>query len=144
MITPSSDITAEMTEVLHEKMEKSRILVVDDEPDVNFTLKITLEDKGFKVDAFDDPLLALENFKAGLYDLVILDIKMPKMNGFELYREIRKLDDKVKVCFMTAFDIKEDQLKAAIPTLGEEKPTIFRKPIKSENLVAGVKAEIEN
>ena len=103
MITPSSDITAEMTEVLHEKMEKSRILVVDDEPDVNFTLKITLEDKGFKVDAFDDPLLALENFKAGLYDLVILDIKMPKMNGFELFREIKKIDNNVKVCFLTGF-----------------------------------------
>ena len=66
MITPSSDITAEMTEVLHEKMEKSRILVVDDEPDVNFTLKITLEDKGFKVDAFDDPLFGIRELQSWL------------------------------------------------------------------------------
>src|SRR6476619_2101524 len=78
-----------------------KILVVDDEPDVNLTLKVTLEDKGFIADTFDDPLLALQNFRAGQsYDLLILDVKMPKMNGFELYREIRKINDKVKVCFL--------------------------------------------
>jgi DNA-binding response OmpR family regulator len=79
-----------------------------------------------------------------LYALALIDIKMPKMNGFDLYREIRKLDDKVKVCFMTAFDIKKEDIEAAIPTSNEEKPTIFRKPIKLEDLVSGVKAELEN
>ena len=122
----------------------NRILLVDDEPDITLAFSIVLEDNGFVVNAFNDPLIALSSIKQGLYALALLDIKMPKMNGFELYREIRKLDDKVKVCFMTAFDIKEDQLKVAIPTLGEAKPTIFRKPIKSEDLVAGVKVEIEN
>ena len=87
----------------------------------------------------------LSNFKADFYDLLIVDFKMPKMNGFDLYSEIRKLDDKVKVCFMTAFDIKKEDIEAGIPTLNEEKnPTVFRKPIKLEDLVSGVKAEIGN
>jgi DNA-binding response OmpR family regulator len=104
-----------------------------------------LEDNGFVVNFFNDPLLALSSLKQGLYVLALLDIKMPKMNGFDLYREIRKLDDKVKVCFMTAFDIKKEDIKSAIPTLNEEKnPTVFRKPIKLEDLVSGVKAEIGN
>ena len=110
------------------------------------TFSIVLENNGFAVDAFNDPLLALSSFKQGLYVLALLDIKMPRMNGFDLYSEIRKLDDKVKVCFMTAFDIKKEDIEAAvIPTLNEEKnPTVFRKPIKLEDLVSGVKAEINN
>jgi len=103
-----------------------------------------LEDNGFVVNAFNDPLLALSSFKQGLYALALIDIKMPKMNGFDLYRQIRKLDDKVKVCFMTAFDIKKEEIKAAtLPTLNEEKPIIFRKPTKLENLIEAIKAEIE-
>jgi DNA-binding response OmpR family regulator len=81
---------------------KDNILVVDDEPDINLALKLFLEQSGFKVATFTDPLLALENFRKGLYDLLILDIKMPKMHGFELYREIKKIDNKVKACFLTA------------------------------------------
>ena len=78
--------------------------MIDDEPDLNLTLKIILEDNGFKVDSFTDPLSALENFKeeAGSYDMIILDIKMPNMNGYELYRQIKKIDEIVKVCFLTA------------------------------------------
>jgi DNA-binding NtrC family response regulator len=82
------------------KMKK--ILVVDDEPDICLTFANVLEGNGFVVDTFDDPLLALQDFKKDLYDLLILDIKMGKMNGFELYDEIRMIDDKVKVCFLTA------------------------------------------
>jgi two-component system response regulator ChvI len=78
--------------------------VVDDEPDVIFMLKIVLEENGFKVDSFTDPLVALENFRgeSGQYDIILLDMKMPQMNGYELYRQIKKIDDKVKVCFLTA------------------------------------------
>jgi len=79
-----------------------RVLVVDDELDSNLALKLVLEDNGFKVDTFTDPLLALENFKAGMYVLLILDINMPKMNGQELYNEIKKIDNKARVCFLTA------------------------------------------
>ena len=121
-----------------------RILLVDDEPDITLTFSIALEDNRFVVNAFNDPLRALSSFKHGLYALALIDIKMPKMDGFELYREIRKLDDKVKVCFMTAFDIQKEDIKAAIPTPKEEKSTILRKPIKLEDLVSGVKAELQN
>ncbi|HEX5981026.1 MAG TPA: response regulator, partial [Nitrososphaeraceae archaeon] len=73
-------------------MKEKRILIVDDEPDVNLALRIVLEDNSFIVDSFNDPLRALENFKANLYDLIILDIKMPKKDGFEVYKEILKID----------------------------------------------------
>jgi DNA-binding response OmpR family regulator len=90
-----------------------RILVVDDEPDVNITLKLALEAEGFDVDTFDIPRLALSSFKPDYYDLLLLDIKMPGMNGFEFYREIKKIDDTIKVCFLTAaeFTRHEDFLK---------------------------------
>ncbi|MGB6626598.1 MAG: response regulator [Nitrososphaeraceae archaeon] len=124
------------------------LLVVDDEPDITLAFSMGLEDSGFIVDAFNDPLSALESFKEEKksYALALLDIKMPKMNGFELYKEIRKLDDKVKVCFVTAFDIQreeEDDLKA-VGTLNDEKPAIIRKPITIDDLVKRVNAELSD
>jgi PleD family two-component response regulator len=74
-----------------------RILLVDDEYDVNLVMKLVLEENGFKVDSFTDASQALENFRTGLYDLVMLDVKMPAMDGFSLYEKIKKLDDKVMV-----------------------------------------------
>jgi two-component system, OmpR family, response regulator ChvI len=139
MTTPPSDTTGEMTKVLHKEIKENRILVVDDEPDVNLTLKVTLEDNGFKVDAFDDPLLALENFKVEVYDLLILDIKMPKMNGFELFREIKKTDNNVKVCFLTALNELHDYeafRKEAFPKEGER--YFIQKPIENEEIIKRV------
>jgi len=113
-----------------------KILVVDDEPDVNLTLKVTLEDNGFMADTFDDPLLALENFRVGQsYDLLILDVKMPKMNGFELYREIRKINDKVRVCFLTAGEMYYDDIYSDI---FDGKNQFIRKPIENEELIQRV------
>ena len=66
----------------------NRILVVDDEPDINMLLMLILEDSGYKVDVYDDPILALSNFKSSYYDLVILDIIMPTMNGFVFIKEL--------------------------------------------------------
>jgi two-component system, OmpR family, response regulator ChvI len=124
------------------------LLVVDDEPDITLAFSMGLEDSGFTVDAFNDPLSALESFKKEKksYALALLDVNMPKMNGFELYKEIRKIDDKVKVCFVTAFDIQreeEDDLKA-VGTLNDEKPAIIRKPITIDDLVKRVNAELSD
>ncbi len=71
---------------------KSWLWLVDNESDINLTLKIILEENGFIVDSFDEPLSALENFRSNYYDFVILDIKMPKMNRFKLYGELKKKD----------------------------------------------------
>jgi two-component system, OmpR family, response regulator ChvI len=125
------------------KWRRSRIILVDDEPDITFSFNIGLEDYGFAVDAFNDPLLALSSFKVGLYTMAILDIKMPKMNGFELGGKIRKLDDKIKISFMSAFDIPEEDLKTTIPTIYEEKPLIIRKPISIGDFVSRVKEKLE-
>ena len=113
-----------------------RVLLVDDEPDLNFTLKMVLEANGFKVDSFTDPLSALENFKeeAGMYDLLILDMKMPGINGFELYRQIKKIDDKVKVCFLTASEMYYEEFrKELFPAL--DKNCYIQKPIQNETLI---------
>jgi DNA-binding response OmpR family regulator len=113
-----------------------RVLLVDDEPDLNLTLKMILEENGFKVDSFTDPLSALENFKeeAGTYKLLILDMKMPQMNGFELYRQIKKIDDKVKVCFLTAGEMDYEQFrKELIPALDNN--CYIQKPIENEMLI---------
>jgi CheY-like chemotaxis protein len=119
-----------------------RILVVDDEHDINLTLKFVLEESGFKVDSFANPLIALQNFKTGLYDLAILDVKMPGMNGFGLYQEIKKLDDKVKICFLTAAsDVYYEAFgKQAFPNIDEK--CIIRKPVENEFLIKQIKSII--
>jgi DNA-binding NtrC family response regulator len=120
-----------------------RILLVDDEPDITLSFNIVLEDNGFAVDVFNDPLLALSSFRQGIYAMALLDIKMPKMNGIELSVEIRKIDDKVKITFMTAFDIRKEDLKTAVPALKDEEPLIIRKPIPIDDFVIKVKEELE-
>jgi len=79
-------------------------LIVDDESDITLSLKLGLEQYGFRVSAYNDPGLALSEFKAGLYDLLIADIRMPGMSGLELYEKTKQIDDRIEVCFITAFD----------------------------------------
>jgi DNA-binding response OmpR family regulator len=133
---------------LNKQKKTKRILFVDDEQDITFAIGIGLEDNGFVVDTFNDPLLALQSFKENdeknnnrkSYDLAILDIKMPKMNGFELYNEIRKIDGKVKICFITAFDIQKDEnFDSIIESADKDKPVVIRKPIDIEELVKRIK-----
>jgi CheY-like chemotaxis protein len=84
-----------------------RILIVDDEKDVGRTFKMILENYGFDIDFFTDPAMALEKFKPNLYDLTILDIKMPEINGFELYDKLKSRDPKIKTLFITALNSVE-------------------------------------
>jgi len=76
-----------------------RVLLVDDELDIVYLVKVGLERNGFEVDSYVDPILALHNFKRGTYQLLILDIKMPKMNGLDFLDKIKKEDDEIKVFF---------------------------------------------
>ena len=121
---------------------EKRILVVDDEYDTNLTLKVVLEESGFKVDSFTDPLAALQNFKSGIYDLALIDVKMPGMHGFSLSNEIRKFDIKVKICFLTAAEDThyESFRKQAYPNYEEN--CIIRKPIENELLIKRIKSII--
>jgi DNA-binding response OmpR family regulator len=115
---------------------KGRILVVDDEVDITLSIKTVLEGDQFQVDSFNDPVSAFNSFKAGFYDLLILDIKMPKMNGFQLYREIRNIDDKVKVCFLTALSEMHDYeefKREVFPKAGER--YFIQKPVENQTLL---------
>lgn len=111
--------------------EKPRILLVDDEKDIVTVLMASLQKNGYEVDGFSDPRAALANFKKDHYDLVLLDIKMPGMNGFELSRELAKIDDKIRIGFMSAFEISLDEARVVSPTL---KALFFmRKPISPKD-----------
>jgi DNA-binding response OmpR family regulator len=114
-----------------------KILVIDDESDVTFTIKNILEDNGFAVDTFNDPILALNYYKVNLYDLIILDIKMPKMDGFELYIKIREKDPKVKICFLTAIATFNEEFRKTRLALGKiiNEDYFIQKPIKMEDLL---------
>jgi two-component system, OmpR family, response regulator ChvI len=117
-----------------------KILIVDDEADITFTLKEGIEKSGsYSVDTFNDPQLALSNFKSGYYDLLIIDIRMPSMTGFELYRKIRDIDSKVTACFITAFETYYEKFRQEFFPLEEIKGFI-RKPIQIEDLERFVKA----
>ena len=112
---------------------KAKILIVDAEKDITAILKSGLQEHGFSVDAFNDPRDALSHFISEHYDIIILDIRMPSMNGFELSREFSKKDSKAKIGFMTAFEINLDEARKVFPTL---RPHFFiRKPITLEKLV---------
>jgi two-component system response regulator ChvI len=124
-------------------MDNSRILVVDDEPDLTEVSTLALEYHGFKVDSFNDPQEALSKYKPGLYDLVILDIKMPVMDGFELYREIKKKDNNANVCFLTASELYYEEFRKA-EYCALERNLFIRKPIENDELVKEISKMIKN
>jgi len=115
-------------------------MVVDDEEDIAISIKMGLEAKGFTVDAFDNPAGALANFKAGCYDMLLSDIKMPDMSGFDLYREVKKIDDKIKVAFITAFEIYEDEFRKVLPSIDVK--CFIQKPISMSDLATRINEEL--
>jgi DNA-binding response OmpR family regulator len=123
-------------------MDNNRILVVDDEPDLTQVSTLALEYHGFKVDSFNDPQEALAKFEPGLYDLVILDIKMPKMDGFELYHEIKKKDSNAKVCFLTASELYYEEFRKK-EYYALDRDMFIRKPIENEELVKEINKMIK-
>ena len=106
---------------------KKRVLVVDDEVDITTIFKLALEKVNLHVDVYNDPLLALSEYKPDMYDLLLLDIRMPDMNGFELYRKIKDIEEeekkvknsKPRVCFITAFEEFRSEFKESFPTVEE-------------------------
>jgi CheY-like chemotaxis protein len=115
------------------QLATKKLLIIDDEEDITSALKAGLERYGLNVDISNNPVLTLSNFKPGYYDLVILDIRMPNMDGFELYKVIRKLDNKIKICFWTAFEVAYEQFAKTFPTLSDQ--YFIKKPITLDDLV---------
>ena len=109
--------------------------MVDDEPDITHLVRRVLEINEFVVDSYTDPTLALSNFKPGLYDLLLLDIKMPKMNGFDLYQKMKEIESNVKICFLTASELFYEEYRRldAYPRL--DKAYFIQKPFRTEDLI---------
>jgi DNA-binding response OmpR family regulator len=110
--------------------KSKRILIIDDNEDITNLFKIFLEHDGYKVDAFTDPIDALYSFRKNVYDLVLLDLKMPKMNGMILYQKLKNIDPTLLFCFITANKEYIELLKKNIPDI--EKIVIYKPILLSE------------
>lgn len=124
-------------------MTAPRILVVDDEKDILNVFKKGLEQAGFLVDGEVDPIRAFVNFKPNTYDLVILDLKMPDISGVELYRKLRQIDNKFKICFVSAFVRTREIIEANYPEL-KDSTYILEKPITIAKLVEIINSELNS
>jgi DNA-binding NtrC family response regulator len=123
---------------LNSSIKKRILLVDDDEPDITLTFKIALHSTGlFGVSTFNEPLQALANFKSGFYHLVLTDIKMPKMNGYEFGQKIKEIDNDIKICFLTASEIYHGDC--------EQKWTncFIKKPLAIDELVKQINSILE-
>ena len=113
---------------------KIKILIVDDEDDITLSFKRILKIHGFEVDAFNDSMLALSNFKVNYYDIALLDIKMPYIDGFDLYKKIKEMDKNIKICFLTASEAYYQQFREK--DYHELSRDLFiQKPIELEELL---------
>jgi DNA-binding response OmpR family regulator len=116
--------------------KRKKILIVDDEVDITFSLRLFLEENGFEVCTSNKPSSVLSDFRAGLYDLIILDIKMPEINGYELYEKIREVDNNVHILFLTALSDYSGYIQQSnkMPFMFSEKD-IIQKPVDNEELL---------
>ena len=120
------------------QQQQKRILIIDDEPDVTMTLRKVLEQSGYSTDSYTDPVAAYKNFRDGLYDLVLLDIKMPVVDGFLLYQKIRRTDSRVKICFLTATEFFYERIRQEHGLGGFKQESFLKKPIEIENLIHAI------
>ena len=110
---------------------KAKIIVIDDDKDINNLFKTFLEYDGYYVDAYTDPVDALYYFKKNEYDLVLIDLKMPQINGIAMFHALKNRDDKVTICLITADLSYLEQLKGKIPNIEKY---VIHKPILLRNL----------
>ena len=119
--------------LLYTRSMKKRILIVDDDQGTTLPFKMGLENQGFTVQTFNDPKLALLNFNSGSYDLALIDVRMEGMNGFELVQELKKIDQNLKVCFITSFKTYYDSLIQEYPNMDHK--CFIQKPISIDDLI---------
>ena len=138
-LTEPIDLQKEKTS--NDKAFSKVILIVDDDPDMTLVFSLGLQDEGFDVSTYNDPLEALSQFRPNFYDLLLIDINMPQMDGIELSRRILELDTNVKICFITGGEANIEVLRELYPT--RSIGCYIKKPVTIENLVRRVKAELE-
>jgi DNA-binding response OmpR family regulator len=138
--TDSQKETVNMTTIEEKRLSKV-VLIVDDDPDMTSIFSLGLQDEGFEVYTYNDPLEVLSQFRPNFYDLLLVDISMPKMNGIDLSRQLLELDPNVKICFITAGEANIEVLRELYPTRGIG--CFIRKPVTIDQLVRRVKAELD-
>lgn len=123
-------------------MPIARLMIIDDEADIATVMKKSLEKAGFAVDVESDPIEAFKNFRPGVYDLVLLDIRMPDVDGIELYGRLREIDGKFKVCFVSTFAIGEyEKIRHQYPELANG-GCFIEKPVTMTKLVEIIKSQL--
>ena len=138
--TGSQKETVNMTTIEEKRLSKV-VLIVDDDPDMTSIFSLGLQDEGFEVYTYNDPLQVLSQFRPNFYDLLLVDISMPKINGIDLSRQLLELDPNVKICFITAGEANIEVLRELYPTRGIG--CFIRKPVTIDQLVRRVKAELD-
>ena len=138
--TDSQKETVNMTTIEEKRLSKV-VLIVDDDPDMTSIFSLGLQDEGFEVYTYNDPLEVLSQFRPNFYDLLLVDISMPKMNGIDLSRQLLELDPNVKICFITAGEANIEVLRELYPT--RDIGCFIRKPVTIDQLVRRVKAELD-
>jgi DNA-binding response OmpR family regulator len=137
----SSQKESEKVTTTEQKKLSKVILIVDDDPDMTSIFSLGLQDEGFEVYAYNDPLDVLSQFRPNFYDLLLVDINMPKINGIELSRQLLELDSNVKICFITAGEANIEVLRELYPS--RDIGCFIKKPVTIDQLVKRVKAELE-
>ena len=125
---------------LPERQQKlSAVLLIDDDKDILTVLKRSLELKGVNTYGFTNPVLAVEHFKnnAASYDIVVTDIRIPQMNGFEVARAVKEIRPDIKLAFITAFEINKSQFEKVLPSTNVD--AFITKPVKSDTFVEVIK-----
>ncbi|MFL6365704.1 MAG: response regulator [Nitrososphaeraceae archaeon] len=118
----------------NQKSRRKRILLVDDEPDLCMIYRIVLQDAGYECIPYTNSVKAMQEFKPNYYDLILLDIKMPILNGFELCKKIREADKTVQIAFITASEVYYEKAREKYyPELANI--NYIQKPIGNEELV---------
>lgn len=113
-------------------------MIIDDEKDIAYVFKMGLESNGFEADAYTDPSNALSSFKAGYYNIVISDIRMPGMSGFELCSKLMKIDNNIKIFFISGFVMYADGLKLQYPNMTINYKHFIDKPVSINKLIKAI------
>ncbi len=124
--------------------DKKKILIIDDEVDITTVFKILLQSNDFMVDVYNDPVSALLNYKPGYYDLLLIDLNMPNLSGFELYKKIRKVDSKTKFSFLTAGEKKYYEPCREEEFYRLDKELFIQKPIENKDLLQRINKIIQS